>query len=217
MRTFLIFALIGLSTSYTIAQTSIKIGATYGKSPLVLDSLYDDTYTISDFRFYVSNIIITDLNHKTVYTHPTKHILVDLSEPNSQYIYFDDTSLYSYDHLRIQFHIGIDSVTNSQGAMAGDLDPVNGMYWTWQSGYINLKIEGTKKTDNESNEFQFHIGGYTAPHNTYSSINTPLLSEINFQLDEILNRISWENDHIMSPSKAAMDFMSHFSSNSVSQ
>ena len=26
---------------------------------------------------------------------------------------------------------------------SGDLDPLKGMYWTWQSGYINFKIEGS--------------------------------------------------------------------------
>lgn len=216
MRTFLIFILVGLSTSSTIAQTSIKIGATYDKKPLTLDSLYDNTYTISAMRFYVSNITITDLNHEVVYTHPTKHLLIDLSKPNSQYIHFADTSLCTYAHLRIQFSVGIDSMTNSQGALSGDLDPVNGMYWTWQSGYINLKIEGTKKVDTVDQEFQFHIGGYRAPYSAFGTINTPLHSEINFELDEILNRISWEQDHIMSPSKAAVSFMGHFTSNSVS-
>lgn len=216
MRQFLLYIVLGLGLSSSLAQKSIKIGANYSKKPLVFDSLYDDTYSISTMRFYVSDIVITDLNHKVIYTHPTKHILIDLSRPTSQYINFDDTSLCTYAHLRIQFSVGIDSTTNSQGAMSGDLDPVNGMYWTWQSGYINLKIEGTKKADTVDQEFQFHIGGYRAPYSAFGTINTPLLSEINFELDEILNRISWEQDHIMSPSKAAMNFMAHFTSNSVS-
>jgi hypothetical protein len=49
--------------------------------------------------------------------------------------------------------------------MAGDLDPIKGMYWAWQSGYINMKIEGKSSScRTRKNEFQFHIGGYLSPY-----------------------------------------------------
>ena len=53
----------------------------------------------------------------------------------------------------IKFNVGIDSLTNVSGALGGDLGPTKGMYWTWQSGYINFKQEGksplckTRKTN----------------------------------------------------------------------
>ena len=31
---------------------------------------------------------------------------------------------------KISFSLGIDSATNNQGALTGDLDPQNGMYWS---------------------------------------------------------------------------------------
>jgi len=36
----------------------------------------------------------------------------------------------------------VDSLANVSGAMSNDLDATKGMYWSWQSGFINLKIEG---------------------------------------------------------------------------
>ena len=41
----------------------------------------------------------------------------------------------------VEFYIGVDSLTNTMGVMTGDLDPVFAMYWAWNSGYINAKIE----------------------------------------------------------------------------
>lgn len=70
--------------------------------------------------------------------------------------------------------MGIDSTTNVSGA-GGDLDPTKGMYWTWQSGYINFKLEGKSnlcKTRN--NEFQFHIGGYLFPFSCVQTIQLDL-------------------------------------------
>ena len=57
---------------------------------------------------------------------------------------------------KLKFQLGIDSLTNVSGAMGGDLDPTKGMYWTWQSGYINMKIEGKSNScKTRKNQFQF--------------------------------------------------------------
>ena len=68
----------------------------------------------------------------------------------------------------IQFNLGIDSLTNVSGALGGDLDPTKGMYWTWQNGYVNFKLQGTSDLcNNPKNEFEFHLGGYLKPFNNY--------------------------------------------------
>jgi hypothetical protein len=43
---------------------------------------------------------------------------------------------------KITFSAGIDSLTSTAGIQKGVIDPINGMYWAWQSGYVNFKIEG---------------------------------------------------------------------------
>ena len=48
--------------------------------------------------------------------------------------------------------------------MGGDLDPTKGMYWAWQSGYINFKMEGScSQCLATKNNFEFHLGGYQQP------------------------------------------------------
>ena len=58
-----------------------------------------------------------------------------------------------------RFRLGVDSVTHQNGAMSGDLDPVHGMYWTWQAGYIHAKVEGTFG----GVPVRLHLGGWQSP------------------------------------------------------
>jgi len=62
--------------------------------------------------------------------------------------------------------IGTDSITNVSGALDGDLDPIKGMYWAWNSGCINFKLEGTRVISGKKTPFEYHIGGYNGPQAT---------------------------------------------------
>lgn len=60
-----------------------------------------------------------------------------------------------------QWYAGIDSITQQDGAREGDLDPFNGMYWAWHSGYIQLKLEALLRMKNgEQHEIILHAGGF---------------------------------------------------------
>jgi hypothetical protein len=41
------------------------------------------------------------------------------------------------------------------------------MYWTWQSGYINLKLEGNF---DDRIKREYHLGGYLQPFNSLQTI-----------------------------------------------
>ncbi|WP_136152516.1 MbnP family protein [Flavobacterium sangjuense] len=138
----------------------------FNKLPLELNKKYvsvsKDTLIIETFRCYISNIQI-QYEDKSVFTEKNSYHLLDAEHPDSFQIPITKKS----DKLisKITFDIGIDSLTNTSGAMAGDLDPIKGMYWAWQSGYINTKIEGKSSScKTRNNEFQFHIGGYLQPY-----------------------------------------------------
>jgi len=115
------------------------------------------------------------------------------------------------DFNTIKFGLGIDSVTNVSGALDGDLDPLKGMYWTWQSGYVNFKMEGTSTAiRSESQKFEYHLGGYSAENNTYNSIVLPVGNSdtiniaINFhKFLSDFNVVTHLN--VMSPGKVAVD------------
>lgn len=99
--------------------------------------------------------------------------LLDLEDSVSMVIRLDNIRPGTYRNLF--FQIGTDSLANVSGATGGALDPTNGMYWAWNSGYVNFKIEGTSpvcKTLHHA--FTYHVGGYMPPHPTCRNLVLPL-------------------------------------------
>ena len=90
------------------------------------------------------------------------------------------------------------------------------MYWTWQSGYVNFKLEGKSKACSARNNFfQYHIGGYQAPHSTISNIELDVSNQnlivIDFKIDSFLNEIDLTKTHsVMSPNKTAVSLSNRF-------
>jgi hypothetical protein len=115
-------------------------------------------------RFYLADLRLLGAN-KTLFEDAVKAHLIDWEVPGSCLI--DLKKPFAASELKgLGFNLGIDSLTNVSGALGGDLDPTTGMYWTWQSGYINFKLEGVSNLSAaRKNQFHLHLGGYAAPHN----------------------------------------------------
>jgi hypothetical protein len=106
----------------------------------------------------------------------------------------------------LKFGIGIDSTLHVKGIQSGVLDPIHGMYWTWQSGYINFKLEGQIKVQQQWQNFQFHIGGYRSPYNCFQYWNC-YKHQYNLDLFEIVNPcFKSQQFKIMSPGIEAFEF-----------
>jgi hypothetical protein len=130
---------------------------------------------IETFRFYISRVSVYK-NEKLLWTEPMSFHLLDAAIPASLKLSLVMPAGTSFD--QISFNLGVDSFTNVSGALGGDLDPSRGMYWTWQSGYINWKLEGTAAAaPTRNHEFHFHIGGYSAPFATL----TPVILKVDNQ------------------------------------
>lgn len=115
-------------------------------------------FYLSNFAFYYQDQLIQ--TEKAIY-------LLDLENPTSLIL---DFKLFKFD--KITFSIGIDSITNVSGVLEGVLDPINGMYWAWNSGYINFKLEGkTSLSTNPDKSFEYHLGGYLPPYSTIQSVD----------------------------------------------
>lgn len=57
----------------------------------------------------------------------------------------------------------------------GVLDPVKGMFWAWNTGYIFLKLEGKSTySKSPSNIFEYHIGGFKQPNNCIRQVTLDL-------------------------------------------
>ena len=135
--------------------------------PLVLDEQRtlpnDEAIRISQFRFYVCHLVLHTNGH-SVPIREGCH-LVDADEPGSWDVDLGASASFHPDS--IAFELGVDSLLNVSGALGGDLDPTKGMYWAWNSGYINLKLEGsTPLGPYPKGSFELHLGGYLPPYAT---------------------------------------------------
>lgn len=192
---------------------SINFKLEFNKEPLVFYKQYitsnRDTLVFENFKCYISSVQIfyTD---STIFQQKHSYHLLDFDNTSSFIIPINNLN----DKLisKVRFNIGIDSLTNTSGALSDDLDPINGMYWAWQSGYINLKIEGKSPScKTRMNEFHFHIGGYLHPFNTMRTVEliyNKKEDQINIVMD--LNKFFSniylaETNSIMIPGKKAMD------------
>jgi hypothetical protein len=110
----------------------------------------------------------------------------------------------------LELSIGIDSIPNTQGALSNELDVQNGMYWAWQSGFINWKIEGTSSScATHKQHYTFHVGGYKANQNALRTIRLPFPQNakniLHIDLAAFFNEISLKTTHtVQIPGDAAM-------------
>ena len=98
--------------------------------------------------------------------------------------------------------------------MSGALDPINGMYWTWQSGYINCKLEGKFIFASRTElKFEYHLGGYSAPfaslhHITIPTPSTATTKQLTFDLKQFFLGIDATNQkNILSPGTDAVHLL----------
>ena len=191
---------------------SLNFKPMFGNSVLQLnDSVYklnnNDSIQFETLKFYVSAIEFWN-NSAPVWIEPNSFHLMDASDSNTLKLAFKVPSDMIY--AEIKFKLGIDSLTNVSGAIGGDLDPTKGMYWTWQSGYVNFKLEGKSNLcRSRKHEFQFHLGGYTHPYNSLQTISllTSNLQDVSikFDLKTFLSDVDLENKpSVMSPNKDAL-------------
>ncbi len=206
--------LFNCSISKTVISTRnlvLNIQPTYGEVPLILDKTYhfnnSDEITIEVLQFYISNLALYQ-NEKLVWTEANSFHLIDYQDSTSLKLHFDWNENLVFNTLK--FNLGIDSTTSVAGVMSADLDPTNGMYWTWQSGYINFKIEGKSNLCNtRNNRFQFHLGGYQSPFNALQTVTLNLNNEpeniILFDVKQFLTSINLATENsVMSPSQTAV-------------
>ena len=150
-----------------------------GDQDLVLDTkeyrnASGESFNISQLQYFISNIILRRTDGKEYAIHQDdSYFLVQENNPATQLI---KLLVPSADYNQLRFVVGVDSLRNTMNISrrTGVLDPAssmdNGMYWSWNSGYIFFKMEGESPAapaDPTGNrKFRFHIGGfggYSAP------------------------------------------------------
>jgi hypothetical protein len=122
-----------------------------------------ETFTVTKLRYYVSNFVLTAADG-TVYTVPQDscYFLIDESDPSTHEPLLQ---VPEGEYKSISFIVGVDSLRSTLdiSQRTGVLDPTatgGDMYWSWNSGYIFLKMEGNSPAAGAMGGYMYHIGGF---------------------------------------------------------
>lgn len=166
----------------------VKFNLKWKNESLELNKVYHskiDSLQISTFKFYVAAITI-QFEDNSLFIEKNSYHLVDIEDENTFKIALFKKANKSIS--KISFNIGVDSLASVSGAMSGDLDATKGMYWAWQSGFINMKIEGKSSScATRNNNFHFHVGGYLKPN--YALRNVNVNCNVNYNKNDNINLV----------------------------
>jgi hypothetical protein len=112
------------------------------------------------FEYYISNIELQLADGTWWAQEESYHIInANRSKPSIKI-----PKLKEGDIIGLRYMIGVDSIRNFSGAQEGALSPSNGLFWSWNTGYIFVAAEGIcQERPVDSNFFIHHIGGFRAP------------------------------------------------------
>ncbi|WP_276480366.1 MbnP family protein [Paraflavitalea pollutisoli] len=136
----------------------------FDNQPMYFDTVtykneFNESFKVSAFKFYIHGIELMNTDSNKIYRAGDQdYYLIDFADSNSTTI---KLNVLPYKYNRIAFTMGVDSVLNVSGAQDGVLDPAQGMFWEWNTGYIMAKLEGTSPASTApANTFKYHIGGF---------------------------------------------------------
>jgi hypothetical protein len=162
-----------------------------------------ETMRFTTFKYYLSNFafIKTDGSVYTVPKDKSYFLITEAANGDNRTLTFKDIPVGNYKSIR--FMIGVDSAKSVAPITerTGVLDPAGDgadMYWSWNSGYIFMKAEGTSPqivadTTNPNRQFYYHIGffgGKTSP--TLNNLRTLTLSEASGEVAKVTKTITPE-------------------------
>jgi len=150
-----------------------KAGAdTFGFNKNYINSS-GETFKVNTLQYILSNFKLRKKDGTEI-TLPNTYFLVDPSVSPIIAINKVPEGVYT----GISYLVGVDSATTAGGAKTGALDPVNGMYWTWQTGYINFRMVGTSPASSYSTKvFDYDVGGFIAPNQTVQFVNHDFMAD----------------------------------------
>ena len=159
----------------TVGPLTLEFEHVVGNDALALNpqqytNANGDQFQVTTFKYYISNIVLIKADGST-FKQPESYYLIDQEQPNSKLITLENVP--SGEYTGLTFTVGVDSTRNVSGAQTGALDPTQGMFWSWNTGYIFLKLEGYSP-QSEKGGLTFHIGGFKTPNNTIRTISPNL-------------------------------------------
>ena len=165
-----------------------------------------DTFNISKFNYYITNIKLTREDGYIFSETESYHLIKHLDAINS----FSFSNLPEGNYKSIEFLIGVDSIRNVSGSQTGALAISNNMFWEWNTGYIFFKLEGyyTSPLQTQKNGYAIHVGGFKGVYSCLQkckfNLNEMILAKNNHQTTVSIN-VSIDEIFI-SPKKIGFDY-----------
>jgi hypothetical protein len=136
---------------------TFKMDYNFKGSPIVLDThnyvtAAWDTIRIKDLKHYISNIILKRSDGTEI--NLNNYNLLDFAVESSKTFTISNVPAGNYTSFTLL--IGVDPIRNHSGLQEGDLDPAYGLFWTWSTGYIFFRINGTTA---KGTNYSFDLGG----------------------------------------------------------
>lgn len=130
----------------------------------------NEKVTITTFNYWITNIKLVK-NDGSEFIENESYRLLRGDQHGTLHFHLKDVPAGTY--TAVKFMIGVDLERNTSGAQTGALDPGTNpdMFWTWNTGYIQAKLEGTSPQSTAPNHtFEYHIGGVAAGMETPRSV-----------------------------------------------
>jgi hypothetical protein len=189
----------------------VKFRAFYGAEPIhwataEYHNAAGEKFRFSNLSFYISDFSWYAGEDNSIHEHQRVELLQASADSVNMLIKAPFTP------SRFCFRFGLDSATQVSGRTDGALDPALGMYWAWNTGYIQCRLEGqSPDSKGKKGKFEFHLGGYASPWSTdyKMCIDLPtgqpdpeVILDLKPLMDGISLRKSWS---VLTPGKEARD------------
>lgn len=178
------------TTKDETGSLTLKFENRVGDEPLVLsDDLQQTTYqnangddfTVTRYAYYVTNLEFIKADG-SVHTQEGFKFLVVQGDENTYTYQLNDIPVGDY--TKVKCLLGVDSLHNVSGAQDGALDPLHGMFWDWNTGYIMAKLEGfSPQSGGVNNMLSFHLGGFSGPFSSLKEVSFDLPRSINVRAE----------------------------------
>lgn len=139
---------------------------------------HGDSFKVSKFNYYVSGIVLNGSGTTATYTESNSYHLIEHGASAAD-MAFGLAKVPAGTYKSVTFMIGVDSLRNVSGAQTGALDPANGNFWSWNTGYIMLKFEGNSpKAPTTDGMLVFHCGGFSGANSVLKTITLDMPTAI---------------------------------------
>jgi len=188
------------NTNSEFGTLDLQFVNTINSNPIALNTasytnLNNETYTISELKYIVSNIVLIKENgEEFVYPTEDSYFLINEEIPSSKNISLNGINISEYSKIRFGF--GIDQSNYPLNGMANFIPTAeeSGMLWSWSAGYKFLKFEGSFAPQEGTNsDFILHIGSHGTTLDNYKEITLDISNILAIE-NETTSRLSIEAD-----------------------